>query len=303
MDIKQLEYFVRVAENGSFSRAALALDVAQSALSRQVRALEVELRETLLIRNGRGVALTEAGVRLHAHAVIVLQQMQAARDELGAIKGEPVGHIAIGLPPSMARALTVPLVERFKAELPQAKLSLVEGFTSHMVEWLLAGRIDLAMLYNPDPHPDLQFLPLFSEGLALIGPPQHPRFTGGSLSQPVLHFSDLTGLPLILPERSQVIRRLLERHAALQGGTLDVALEVSSIPAIVDLVAHGHGFAVLPRSTVQHSAQPDRMAVKPMDDAMPQVVLSLALPLHRRATPLTHAASTILKDLMLSLHR
>ena len=299
MDIKQLEYFVCVAENGGFSRAALALDVAQSALSRQVRALEVELRETLFIRHGRGVALTEAGSRLHAHAVVVLQQMQAARDEMQAIKGEPVGHIAIGLPPSMVRALTLPLVDRFKRELPQAKLSVVEGFTSHMVEWLLAGRIDLALLYNPDPHPDLQFLPVFSEGLCLIGPPDHPKLAANP-GKP-LQLDDLTGLPLILPERSQVIRRLLERQAALQGTVLDVAMEVSSIPAIMELVAHGHGFGVVPQSTVRHSAQSGQLAARAMDAAMTQVVLSLAQPLHRRATPLTRAASAIVKDLMVKL--
>lgn len=301
MDIKQLEYFVRVAENGSFSRAALALDIAQSALSRQVRALEVELHETLLIRHGRGVALTEAGQRLHAHAVVVLQQMEAARNEMRAIQGEPVGHLAIGLPPSMVRALTVPLVGRFRAELPQAKLSIVEGFTNHLVEWLLAGRLDLALFYNPDPHPELEFRPVFTEGLCLIGPPEHERFETGPLSRPTLQFADLVGLPLILPERTQMIRRLLDRHATLQGTALEVALEVSSIPAIIDLVLAGHGFAVLPRSTVQHSTGPGRMAVRPLVDAMPPVVLSLAQPLYKRSTPLTRAASEILQDLLRSL--
>ena len=82
MNLKQLEYFVHVAELGSFSKASLVLDIAQPALSRQVRALETDLRETLLIRNGRGVTLTEAGQRLFEHGTAILQSVAQARDDM-----------------------------------------------------------------------------------------------------------------------------------------------------------------------------------------------------------------------------
>jgi LysR family transcriptional regulator, nitrogen assimilation regulatory protein len=83
MNLKQLEYFVSVAELGSFSKAAVVLDIAQPALSRQVRALEIDLRETLLLRNGRGVTLTQAGQRLFEHSVAILQQVAQAREDMG----------------------------------------------------------------------------------------------------------------------------------------------------------------------------------------------------------------------------
>ena len=98
MDLKQLEYFTQVAEMGSFTRAAAFLQVAQPALSRQVRALEVELRQTLLDRNGRGVTLTEAGKRLLAHARGILQQVRRARDDLEDQRGAATGRLAIALP-------------------------------------------------------------------------------------------------------------------------------------------------------------------------------------------------------------
>jgi len=98
MNLKQLDYFVHVAELGSFSKAALVLDIAQPALSRQVRGLETELRENLFLRNGRGVALTDAGRRLFDHSVAILELVALAREDLGTSRDEPVGQVTVGLP-------------------------------------------------------------------------------------------------------------------------------------------------------------------------------------------------------------
>src|SRR5574343_1846910 len=144
MDLKQLEYFVRVAELGSFTRAAHALDVAQPALSRQVRLLEVELRQNLLVRNGRGATPTEAGKLLLDHGLSILHQVERALEELGRVRGALAGRVAIGLPPSLARVLTVPLTRAFRLDLPEASLSISEGLSAQMQSWLTEGRLDLA---------------------------------------------------------------------------------------------------------------------------------------------------------------
>ena len=151
MNFKQLEYFVHVAELGSFSKAALVLDIAQPALSRQVRALEIDLREMLLLRNGRGVVLTDAGQRLYEHSVNILQALSHAQDDMGANRDAPVGRITIGLPPSVGRQLTLPLIDGFQrrlptarlaiARLPTARLAIVEGMSSHISEWISTGRV------------------------------------------------------------------------------------------------------------------------------------------------------------------
>ena len=153
MNLKQLEYFVQVAELGSFSKAAVVLDIAQPALSRQVRALETELHQQLFLRNGRGVALTDAGKRLFDHSVAVLQLVSHAREDLGASRDEPVGRVTIGLPPSIGRQFTLPLIDRFKKELPAARLAIVEGLSSHIVEWVTTGRVDVGLVYNPEAQP------------------------------------------------------------------------------------------------------------------------------------------------------
>jgi DNA-binding transcriptional LysR family regulator len=131
MDLKQLEYFVRVAELGSFTRAAQALNIAQPALSRQVRLLEVELRQNLLVRNGRGATPTQAGLLLLEHGRGILHQVERAREELGRVRTGLSGRVALGLPPSVARVLTVPLTRTFRAKMPEAQLSISEGLSNH----------------------------------------------------------------------------------------------------------------------------------------------------------------------------
>src|ERR1700745_3001806 len=129
MDLKQLEYFVRVAELGSFTRAAIELDVAQPALSRQVRLREWELRQTLRVRNGRAAVPTEAGKLLLDHGRGILYQVERTLEDLGRLRGGLAGRVAVGLPSSVARVLTVPLTRAFRDTLPEAKLSISEGLS------------------------------------------------------------------------------------------------------------------------------------------------------------------------------
>ena len=134
MDLKQLETFVQVAELGSFTRASNALGVAQPALSRQVRLLEVELRQALFERTGRGVVLTEAGKRLLAHGRVILAQVERALQDLEDQRGAASGRLVIGLPPSVSRQLTGPLVAAFRERFPKASLSVVEGLSTYQLE-------------------------------------------------------------------------------------------------------------------------------------------------------------------------
>src|SRR5438876_8975407 len=170
MDLKQLEYFVRVAELGSFTRAAVELDVAQPALSRQVRLLEVELRQTLLLRNGRGAVPTEAGKVLLEHGRGILHQVQRAKEDLGRLCGGLSGRVALGLPSSVARVLAVPLTRAFRDAMPEAKLSISEALSVGLQEGLTNGRLDIAVLYNAQPSREIDVTPLLEEDLLLVRP-------------------------------------------------------------------------------------------------------------------------------------
>ncbi len=295
MNLRQLEYFVHVAELGSFSKAALVLDIAQPALSRQVRALETELRDTLLLRDGRGVHLTEAGQRLFDHSVAILQLVARAREDMGASRDEPTGRIVVGLPPSMGRHLTLPLVDAFRSQLPRARLAIVEGLSAHITEWILTGRVDLGLLHNPEPAPALEVTPLLDEPLCLVQP-AGPRRRGAARRP--LPMARLPEFPLIVPDRSHTIRRLLDTQAMLSGLRLDIAWEVASVPSIVDLVCAGYGNAVLSAGAVAASGRARELVARPLVEPQLASVLCLATSAHKRPTPLARHAAQILRELV-----
>jgi LysR family nitrogen assimilation transcriptional regulator len=256
MDLKQLEYFVRVAELGSFSRAAQVWDVAQPALSRQVRLLEVELRQNLLVRNGRGVTVTEAGRVLLEHSRGVLYQVERLREELSRVRGSLAGRVALGMPPTIARVLTVPVTREFRQMLPDATLSISEGLSVTMQESLLSGRLDIALLLNAHPSPDLDLHPLLDEELLLI-----QRREGDARMEPV-RLAEIADMPLIIPSRPNAVRMHVEAQLLNLGLRPTIAVEIDGVPAILDLVADGVGSAILSASAVTTSAQPVRFSMR-----------------------------------------
>lgn len=269
MDLKQLEYFVHVAELGSFTRASNVLNIAQPALSRQVRLLEVELRQNLLIRNGRGVTTTEAGKLLLEHGRGILHQVERAREDLGRVRGALAGRVTVGLPPSISRMMTVPLTREFRKRLPNAILSISEGLSISMQEWLLAGRLDIALIYNPAPSADLDTIPLTEEDLYLV-----TRRSGNAQSSPV-SLKDIANLPLVIPNRPHAIRMLIETQMAGIGCKPLVSLEIDGVPAILDLVADGAGHAILSKYAVATAANPDAYLINPI--VKPRLVSKLSL--------------------------
>ncbi|HZF78321.1 MAG TPA: LysR substrate-binding domain-containing protein [Rubrivivax sp.] len=244
MDLKQLEYFVRVAELGSFTGAARVLRVAQPALSRQVRALEVELRQTLLERNGRGVTLTGAGQRLLGHARGILQQVQRARHDLEDQRSAASGLLSIGLPPSVGRTVTAPLVEAFRGHFPKAQVSIVEGLSTYTLEWLLQGRIECAVVYNATPSARIDLLPVLEEALYLVSA-RGKAERGQKLVGKPATLTELAAHELAIPSRPHAIRMRLESALAEAGVKPRIGLEIESVPAILDLVQRHPLHAVL----------------------------------------------------------
>lgn len=291
VNIKHLTSFIAVAEHGSFSKAALALHIAQPALSRQVRALEVQLRQHLFDRNGRGVELTEAGQRLLTHSRAILQMVQDVSAEFAASRHEAAGHIVVGLPPSLARSITVPLVRYFQAELPNARLEIVEGYSSHMNEWLVSGRVDVCILYNPQAHPHIDLTPISRERLCLIGLKE--RLPSGPVA-----FADLPQYPLVMPQRGQIFRSLMEAQALLHSIKLNVAWEVSSVPATLDLLLAGFGYAVLTERAMTAGAHERAAALGICPIEQPECLCTLSLAqkhLSRPSNLLQHTRSRLME--------
>ncbi len=290
---------MRVAELGSFTRAAAVLDVAQPALSRQVRLLEVELRQSLLLRNGRGVTMTEAGRLLLDHGRGILHQVERAREDLGKVSGTLSGRVALGLPPTIAKVMTVPLTREFRLRLPDATLSISEGLSVSMQEWLLAGRLDIALLYNTHPTADLETAPLREEELYLVG-----RRTGararGAADVPI-PLAAVARLPLVIPSRPNAIRALVETRMAGIDCRPMIALEIDGVSAILDLVSDGAGHAILPRYAVSTSPRPELFFARPIVKPRLSSRLEIATAARRATTRTQQAMMDMIRDVAAKL--
>jgi LysR family nitrogen assimilation transcriptional regulator len=299
MDLKQLEYFVHVAELGSFTRAASFLSIAQPALSRQVRSLEVELRQSLFERNGRGVTLTEAGTRLLAHGRGILQQVERARHDMEDHRGAATGRLVIALPPSVSRTLTSPLVTAFRARFPKATLSVVEGLSTYVLEWLTIGRVDCAVVYNVAPSAAIDLVPVLDEQLYLVSA-RDPGL-GHKLIGPPVSLAEVAEHELVIPSLPHSIRMLLETALANEGRKARVSLEVESIPAILDLVHQGHAHAVLALNAIQSSGNESWFQVRPIRKPKMTTTLWIATSAQRHRGPLIDQSTELVRELLLKL--
>jgi LysR family nitrogen assimilation transcriptional regulator len=298
MDLKQLEYFRHVAELGSFTRAAAFLGVVQPALSRQVRQLEIELGQSLFERNGRGVVLTDAGARLLEHARGILMQIGRARQELEDQRNGDSGHFTLGLPPSLGRSVTVPLVKSFAHRLPNARLATVEGLSAYMVEWLSLGRLDCALVYNATASATVDLQPLLDEPLFLVAPLERRSGQRPGAARARVTLEELADHPLVIPSRPHALRMSVENALAGAERKIRVAHEIECIPAVIDLVRQGLGFGVLPLNAVKASEWADQVSVKAIGQPALTTSLSIATSSQRPRSPLMRKAVTLIRDIV-----
>ena len=244
LDLKRLSSFVQVARSGGFSAAALVLDAPQPALSRQIRLLETQLGIDLFNRTGRGVSLTHAGRLLLDRAERLLREAQDTEDELRAVSAAAAGSAVVGMPPTVGRVLTVPLMRLFADQHPQVKIRVVEGLSGDMADWLRSGRVDVAILFDAPRAATVIAEPVVEERLVVLGIP-------GSLPGRAVRMSALESLPLVLPSPKHSLRRLVAEACSRQGFRGRVTLEVDSLHAMVEAARQGLGLTVAPRAAVR----------------------------------------------------
>ncbi|MCJ2081261.1 LysR substrate-binding domain-containing protein [Methylobacterium sp. J-090] len=293
MDLTQLRTLVHVAELGSLSKAARRLRIAQPALSRQIRLLEEELGLRLFDRHGRGMVITEVGLDVLAHAKRVVAEVEALKACVTGPGSMLGGHVAIGLPPTIADLISVPLVAAFRELHPNVTLQLVSAYTGHLLDGLHRGQIDLAVLYDPRVTRSLRSQPLMLEQLFLIG----PNDAGLSLESPVA-FGALARQPLLLPSDRHGLRNILQHFATGAGFTLDVPIEIDSYTALKDLVREGHGRTILPLAPIHAEIEAGRLTAAPLVDPAPNRRLVLSYPPDRPAARATVFAGETITAIM-----
>jgi LysR family nitrogen assimilation transcriptional regulator len=273
MDLRQLRYFVQIAESGNVSRAAEVLSVAQPSLSQQIRNLEGELGVELLFRHARGVTPTEQGLTFYEHARRILHEVERTKDIVRSQATSPSGRVSVGLPTSACRGLSLPLYASIAEALPNITLHIVEAMSGTLDEWIQAGRLDVALLYDHKAFEHVAWTEMMVEDLMLIVPASHPI-----ARQEQVRFEHIFQLPLpiVLPGRPNVLRVVIEQLAA-RHEVKATAIDCESLPAIAEFVRSRNFAAIMPHFALSAEIERGEMVAVPITDPTPSWRLSVVV--------------------------
>ncbi|WP_438751033.1 LysR substrate-binding domain-containing protein [Pararhizobium sp. O133] len=300
MDLRQLRYFVAIVEQGSFSKAAATLNVAQPALSLHVRNMEADLGTALLFRSPQGVMATEAGEILLRNARIIIDQFSIVQEEIRGHEAEPAGEVRLGLPGTISQILSVPLIIAARKRYPKIKLRIAEAMSGFITEWIRESRVDIAVLYIPVEDRVLTSYPVLTEELCLLGPVtpmedvKTPAFGQVTLKQ-------VAPLPLILPSSSHGLRELLEREASAGNLDLNTVIDVDSYGNIKELVEKGMGYSILPFNAIAREVRDGRLRSWRISKPELKRDVHLVHPADRPMTNAVAAIETLCRDTLLEL--
>lgn len=286
MELRQLKYFLAIAESGSFSRAAERVFVAQSALSHQMAQLEQELGTDLFHRSRRGVALTEAGQRFFPHAVSILRQTEEAVLSARSSTEGPAGKVVFGIPHSVSSAMALPLLREVRRQLPRVQLELTEELTGNLATQLRAGQIQLAVLFDDGTLSAFTWTPLLRERMYLIGPAvQTPRRAARITLRQAL------SQPLILPASPHGVRPLIEAAAQRAGlAPPQQVTDISSISILRTSLLAGLGQTLLPMMPLKAEIDAGLLQATPVGAPPLERVLALCASPH---IPLSAASQAV----------
>jgi LysR family transcriptional regulator, nitrogen assimilation regulatory protein len=292
MDARRLRYFATVAELGSFTKAAERLHVAQPALSRQVRQLEEELGLELFSRIGRHIRATDAGEVLLRHARTIERDFERLIEDMRARRETPNGRVTFGVPPALGDILVPPIVKRVQREYPRISISVAEGISPVLSEWVQNNKVDLAILGlacegGEDPSPGLRLEVLVSEDMVVIEKPN------GAKAPRTYSLARLKAKPLVLSDKfATVVRSQL-------GGpdlSLSVALEIESVQAIKVMVLQGYAATILPVSMFNKEIRKGTVTASAITAHGVRRQIMLAQPSFRHLTQAAQAVARVIRE-------
>ncbi|WP_345056810.1 LysR family transcriptional regulator [Streptomyces rameus] len=269
MELRQLEYFVAVAEEQSFTRAAERVHISQSGVSAQIRQLERELGAELFDRSARTVTLTVAGKAALEHARAALAAAGAVGQAVGEVTDLIRGRLTVGMVIGCTLTPLFDALAAFHQAHPRVEITLLEDNSDRLVEGVRTGAVDLALIGAATAAPDgLDALTIISERLTAAVPAGHPL---AERRRVTLH--DVIAYPIVCMPPGTGIRTVFDRACAAQGLQPAIALQASAADAIADLAARGLGVAVLSESMAR--SHRDRLTVRTIDDVATPAVLAL----------------------------
>ena len=291
MELRQLQSFVTIVEQGSIGKAAQKLDVGTSALSQQISKLESELSTRLLQRSALGVTPTPAGLAFLKQAQLVLRHAQQAVQ--AAQSSRLVGYVSVGFPPSTASILAVPFLKIMAERYPDIKVHLVESLSGNLVQLINSRQLDAAIIFSQDIDKNWSLQPLASESMFLIGNDaffQHYQLEE-YLTTGLLPLSAVEGLPLALPSTNHGLRKLLEQ----QHHQLNVAYEIDGLSLLMNAVANLDVATLQPGSAFMNLSRQHLNFLKITEPSIDRTNYLISLP-EDELSPASLAAKTVIRS-------
>lgn len=294
MDIRQLRYFVTVAECGSFSAASARLRISQPSIGQQVRNLEEELGTTLLQRHSRGIVLTPIGEMFITMARDIIERVDEASRIVRDQSSEPFGEVRIGMTVSAAAPLAARLALEVEARFPRVRLSITEALSHYLLELLEGDDLDLALAFIGDYPDGIRGEQLAQEDFHFCVPLDHPLAGRESVTM-----DEVLDYPLLLPPQSHMLRTQIDEVAATLGKEMEVKLVVQSIGLMLDFVGHGIGVTILPYAAAIRHAHEGGLTAIPI--IAPRLTRTMTL-LHTARRPMNNAERAV-RDVLRELVR
>lgn len=264
MEMRQLRYFLAVAEQSSFTRAAEAVHVSQPSLSVQIAAMEEEVGAPLFDRLGRRVVLTEAGQILREHAARVVRDLESGVQAIHELKGAERGRLMVGALSTVNSYLIPPLVSQFRRRFPNVSLHVQARPSSDIVEDVLAARLDMGLCLLPVNDARLFSRRLFNETLCLVAPKGAAPLSGR------VRMRELAKLPLVLMPADYCLRKMVEAECKLAGVRPQVSVEMTSPDGILEAVRQGAGYTILPTLFVRRHVKGGSLRMIALCDPVPK---------------------------------
>jgi DNA-binding transcriptional LysR family regulator len=283
--LRQLQYFVAVAEHGSVSHAAQAMSISQSAVTEAVKDLEADLGVRLFERHARGLAITHKGHQFLRHATAILSDVAGARASVTADRDRPAGRLALGVTSLMAGYVISDLLSKFRRANPEVTVTAIEDSGEYLEHLLIGGELDVAVMVtsNRRDRTALQTEILEVSPFRLWLPLGHRLASQDSIS-----LADVTAEPLIMLNIDEMEDEAVNLLSAL-GTRPRVAFRTRSVEAVRSLVATGAGVALLPDLVYRPwSLEGDRIESRDVSGALPVVQVGIVW---RKGAPLSDAAS------------
>lgn len=233
MKIRQLRYFTRVVELGSMGKAAQDFGVVTSALSQQISRLESELATRLLQRTSTGVVPTDAGIAFFRQAQLALRHIEEAGR--AAQQARLSGHVSVGMAPTTASVMALPLIQAMRERYPDVRFHLVEALSGHLASMLNARQLDLAIVFNAESGRRWTIEPLLEEKLFLIAATGFAPFPDGTTAT----LRDIGHIPLSMPTDMHGLRALLAQAGRQLNTSTNVELEIDSLAILMETVSAG----------------------------------------------------------------